>query len=115
MGLDQYVFADDNLIFQLRKNYLIDDFFTKLFYLVEENDTKEFNCEYVYLEEEDFEKLKKSIFNFFDQEIRHRTVRSFFREPRDDAQHFFSENLELIKAIEKAFEEGKRVRYTNWW
>lgn len=115
MGLDQYVFADDDLIFQLRKNYLVDSFFTNLFYLIEENEGKEFNCEYVYLEEENLEKLKKSVFNFFNKEIGDISVRSFLRDPKEDAEYFFSENLQLIRAIEKAFEEGKRIKYTNWW
>lgn len=115
MGLDQYVYADGDLVFQLRKNYLIDDFFTELFYKKEENETVEFNCEYVTLHAEDFEELKKSIFNFFKKEIETVSVRSFLREPRDDAQYFFSENLELIKVLEKSFEEGKEITYSNWW
>ena len=115
MGLDQYVYADGDLIFQLRKNYLVDDFFTELFYKNEENSGVEFNCESVSVHIEDFREFKKSVLNFFEKEIETIAVRSFFREPKDDARHFFSENLELIKVLEKAFDEGKEVTYSNWW
>jgi len=113
MGLDQYVYVNEELAFQLRKNYAVDEFFTNIFYRNPDNSNIEFNCREIEISKEDFELFKEKVLNFFsDSEV----TRSILDTAREDVEYLFSENLELVRILEEAFsEEGNRVTYSNWW
>jgi hypothetical protein len=114
MGLDQYFKADNELVFQLRKNYLVDDFFEKLFYSKEENGSVEFNCEEVTISKEDFENFKIEVLSFFSAS-QENSSRVLLENAKADSDYFFEQNIQLLKVLEEAFEEGKVITYSNWW
>lgn len=105
MGLDQYILNDDSeVIMTMRKNYVIDDFFSKKHYMLS---SEIFNCVNIEITKDYYEDLKKSILTFFLEEGN--------EEDQDFCKKNFEEHIVLLRVIESELNLGKKVFYTNWW
>ena len=112
MGLDQYLFAEDTPnqedkeLYYFRKHANLEGFMAALFYA--RGNTNEFNCERLYLSEDDINTLETAV----KLDGLPETTGFFFGQSTEQQM---VNTWDFIHVARKALDSNKKIYYTSWW
>lgn len=119
MGLDQWAKAhkpdNDDDAYELaywRKHPNLEGWMANLWHSREDCPGGEFNCQRLYLSEEDLDELENAVLHAGEACLPE-TSGFFFGEPADD--YYKATDLEFIASARDALAAGYKVYYTSWW